>query len=93
MSELFPDAHLGRWHDQPVGPHPQAMYQVVFRPEQFGLIVPWFLLNRRGLTILVHPETGDDYKDHAQHALWLWGDPLLRLDALTDRPIRLAYRT
>ena len=27
-SELFPDARLGRWHDQPVGPHLAAMYQV-----------------------------------------------------------------
>ena len=22
---------LGRWHDQPVGPHPVSMYQVAFR--------------------------------------------------------------
>ena len=32
IGELFPDARLGRWHDQPVGPHPAAMYQVVFGP-------------------------------------------------------------
>lgn len=29
------------------------------------------MLNRRGLTILVHPETGDDLADHSKHALWL----------------------
>jgi aromatic ring-cleaving dioxygenase len=85
IGELFPDARLGRWHDQPVGPHPQAMYQIVFRPDQFGLIVPWLLLNRRGLTILVHPETGDDHKDHAEHALWLGAILPLRLDVLTSR--------
>src|SRR3954471_24660050 len=38
IEEHFPDVRLGRWHNQPVGPHPEAMYQVVFRPEQFGLI-------------------------------------------------------
>jgi len=85
IGELFPDARLGRWHDLPVGPHPQAMYQIVFRPDQFGLIVPWLLLNRCGLTILVHPETGDDYKDHAEHALWLGAILSLRLDVLTGR--------
>jgi aromatic ring-cleaving dioxygenase len=30
----FPDARLGRWHDTPVGPHPQAMYQIVFQPDR-----------------------------------------------------------
>ena len=59
------------------------MHQVVFGPGQFSLIVPWLLLNRRGLTILVHPETGDDYEDHAQHALWLGAILPLRLDAFT----------
>ncbi len=60
---------LGRWHDQPVGPHPQAMYQVAFAPDQFARLVPWLMLNRAALDVLVHPETGDDVADHTQHAL------------------------
>ena len=73
---------MGRWRDEPVGPHPQAMYQVKFQPDEFARIVPWLMLNRSGLAILVHPETGDDYLDHATNALWL-GDKLpLRLDVL-----------
>lgn len=62
---------LGRWHDQPIGPHPKAMYQVIFMPEQFGVIVPWLMLNREGLDILIHPETGDDVGDHRDRSLWL----------------------
>jgi aromatic ring-cleaving dioxygenase len=62
---------LGRWHDRPIGPHPRAMYQVSFLPEEFGKVVPWLMLNRQGLDILVHPETGDDVEDHTNHALWL----------------------
>src|SRR6478672_315219 len=62
---------LGRWHDRPIGPHPRAMYQVSFLPEEFGKVVPWLMLNRQGLDILVHPETGDDVEDHTTHALWL----------------------
>jgi len=62
---------MGRWRDEPVGPHPQPMYQVAFEPAVFAEIVPWLMLNRRGLTVLVHPETGDDVADHEVHPLWL----------------------
>ena len=65
------DVRLGRWRDEPVGPHPRAMYQVVFTPEQFDRIVPWLMLNRAGLVVLIHPITGDDLADHSDHALWL----------------------
>jgi len=40
------------------------------------------MLNRSELTILVHPETGDEYADHLQHALWLGAVLPLRLDVL-----------
>ncbi|HUL10042.1 MAG TPA: DOPA 4,5-dioxygenase family protein [Candidatus Acidoferrum sp.] len=73
---------LGRWHDKPVGPHPVSMYQVAFAVPEFPRLVPWLMLNRESLSILVHPLTGNDYDDHAHHALWL-GAPLpLRLDQL-----------
>jgi len=65
------DVRLGRWHDNPVGPHPKGMYQVVFTLEQFGSVVPWLMLHREGLDVLVHPETGDELADHRDHALWL----------------------
>ena len=29
------------------------------------------MVNREGLDILVHPETGDSVRDHLVHALWL----------------------
>lgn len=65
------DVRLGRWHDKPIGPHPKAMYQVAFLPDQFDKVVPWLMLNHEGLDILIHPETGDDVADHTEHALWL----------------------
>ncbi len=65
------DVELGRWRDEPVGPHPQAMYQVKFAPVEFARIVPWLMLNRGGLTVLVHPDTGDALADHAVNPLWL----------------------
>jgi DOPA 4,5-dioxygenase len=70
IDEKF-DIRMGRWRDDPVGPHPQPMYQVAFEPEQFADIVSWLMLNRDGLTILVHPETGDNFTDHVINSLWL----------------------
>jgi len=79
-------ARLGSWHDAPVGPHPIAMYQVAFASEEFPQLVPWLMLNRGALDVLVHPMTGDAVADHTRHALWL-GTPLpLRLDVLRGSP-------
>ena len=73
---------MGRWREEPVGPHPQAMYQVSFQPCLFGKIVPWLMLNRSDLSILVHPNTESSILDHTKHALWM-GKPLrLRLKKL-----------
>lgn len=76
------DVRLGRWHDQPIGPHPKAMYQVAFSPNQFSEVVPWLMLNHEGLDILIHPETGDDVADHTEHALWLGKKLDLNIDVL-----------
>jgi len=73
---------LGRWHDEPVGPHPASMYQVAFGPEEFARLVPWLMLNRGGLDVLVHPQTGDAYDNHSLHAMWLGTKLLLRLEIL-----------
>lgn len=61
---------LGRWHDRPIGPHARGMYQVAFMPGEFARLVPWLMLNRRGLTILVHPNTGAPKSDHLLYPLW-----------------------
>jgi aromatic ring-cleaving dioxygenase len=85
---------LGRWHDKPVGPHPVSMYQVAFAVEEFPLLVPWLMLHREGLSVLVHPETGNEYDDHANFASWLGTPIALRLDTLRKgaRPRSLSGR-
>lgn len=76
------NAELGRWRDEPVGPHPVPMYQAAFSAGEFPRIVPWLMLNRGSLSVLVHPQTDDAYDDHTIHALWL-GAPLpLRVEGL-----------
>ena len=54
-----------------VGPHPEPMYQVAVDARVFPDLVPWLMLNRRGLTVFVHPETGDSLADHRDHAVWM----------------------
>ena len=76
------ELELGHWHDKPIGPHPLPMYQVSFATSEFARIVPWLMLNRNGLTILVHPNTDDGYRDHAEGALWLGAKLELRFDIL-----------
>jgi aromatic ring-cleaving dioxygenase len=65
------NVQLGSWHDEAVGPHLDAMYQAVFSPDEFAKVVPWLMLHREGLSILVHPSTGDGYGDHMERSLWL----------------------
>ena len=77
---------LGRWRDMPVGPHPQAMYQMAFGVEEFPRLVPWLMLNRGSLVVLVHPLTKDEYEDHAHHALWLGAVLPLKLEVLRHGP-------
>jgi aromatic ring-cleaving dioxygenase len=80
VAAAFPTATLGRWHDAPVGPHPQSMYQIAFPSVLLATLLPWLMLNCDGLTILLHPETRNDYVDHTEHAVWFGADLPLRLD-------------
>ncbi|HMG48119.1 MAG TPA: DOPA 4,5-dioxygenase family protein [Allosphingosinicella sp.] len=77
---------LGTWRDAPVGPHPRAMYQIAFAPDLFGSIVPWLMLNHGALSILVHPNTGDERRDHLDDRIWIGAALPLDETALTEAP-------
>jgi DOPA 4,5-dioxygenase len=63
--------YVGRLIDRPIGPHPTPMFELGFEPADFATVVPWLMLNRNGLSILVHPNTGDARRDHLENSLWL----------------------
>ncbi len=75
---------LGRWREEPVGPHPSSMYQVAFAPDQFDRVVPWLALNHDGLSVLIHPDTGEAVPDHEDRAMWLGKQLPLDIDSLRD---------
>ncbi|HQT65196.1 MAG: aromatic ring-cleaving dioxygenase [Acidocella sp. 20-57-95] len=69
ISERFL-VRLGRWHDVPVGPHTAPMFQVAFLADIFPAFIPWLMLNRQGLPILLHPNTGRVRDDHITNPFW-----------------------
>ncbi len=78
------DITMGRWHEKAVGPHPEWSYQVKFGTDLFAELVPWLMQNRRGLTILVHPNTGNDLADHRDWPIWMGEIPELNLAMFED---------
>lgn len=69
-AQLFP-LKMGRVHERPVGPHPDWSCQLAFGPELIGDVLPWLALNRKGLVVFLHPDTGDDLRDHTEYAIWM----------------------
>jgi DOPA 4,5-dioxygenase len=79
-AQLFP-LQMGRVHQRPVGPHPDWSCQLAFDPQYIGVVLPWLALNRNGLVIFLHPDTGDDLADHTDHAIWMGAVRPLNLSA------------
>jgi len=75
---------IGRFHEKPVGPHPMWSYQLAFAPGDFARVVGWLALNHGTLDVLVHPNTGDELRDHRDSALWIGRSHLLNLAALQE---------
>ena len=75
----------GAFADEPRGPHPVPQFNVIFEASEFQNIVPWLMLNREGLDVLVHPLTESNYDDHSKYALGLGAPVPLKLDRLSSK--------
>jgi len=78
----------GSFSDEPRGPHPISQFNIIFQTGEFQKLVPWLMLNREGLDVLIHPLTESSYDDHSKNALWMGTPVPMRLDILqpTYRP-------
>lgn len=73
---------LGRFHEQPVGPHPQWSFQIAFAPGQLADVAGWLALNHGVLDVFMHPNTGDQLSDHRDCAVWIGRSYTLDLRAV-----------
>jgi aromatic ring-cleaving dioxygenase len=78
----------GGFSDGPAGPHPVSQFNVIFETPEFQHLVPWLMLNRDGLDVLVHPLTDSSYNDHTANAMWLGAPVALKTDILRHAPVR-----
>ena len=77
---------VGRMHRRLVGPHPRWSCQLAFAADDFATVIPWLALNREGLVVFIHPETGDDVTDHTDYAMWMGDFIEIDIDGLS-RPV------
>ncbi|BAU63056.1 hypothetical protein STA3757_04110 [Stanieria sp. NIES-3757] len=73
---------VGRMHHRAIGPHPCWSCQLAFSRNEYVDLLSWLALNRNGLTILIHPLTGNDLKDHTNYASWMGEPQTLKLEVL-----------
>jgi DOPA 4,5-dioxygenase len=64
----------GKIYHEPFMPHLIGSYEVWCAREHFARTYAWFLLNRGNLSVLVHPLTLEEIKDHSDRAVWM-GSP------------------
>jgi len=83
----FPELRIYKFWDKAVGPHPTAMFEVnIFNPHQTGAFFAWLVVNRGPCSVLIHPNTGDGYKDHMELATWMGRPWSLNADKLKRIP-------
>ena len=73
---------VGSIHEDAIGPHPHAMYQVNYNTNIAEEVEE--LLSKTKLDILLHEDTGDDLRDHTEGARWLGNKLTLNLKWLEE---------
>ncbi|KZP13813.1 hypothetical protein FIBSPDRAFT_834722 [Athelia psychrophila] len=76
---------LFRVNTEPMGPHPCGSYEIWVPVESFASVFSYLCLNRGNLSILVHPLTREQRRDHEIRNAWLGPSFPLDLDALPVR--------
>ncbi|KAH9948136.1 DOPA-like domain-containing protein [Amylocystis lapponica] len=72
---------LFRVNTDPIGPHPVGSYEIWCPSESFVSVYSYLCLNRGDLSILVHPLTREERKDHEVRNAWI--GPSFPLDLST----------
>jgi len=62
-----------------VGPHPMPMFEANFGAGILSTVTEWLRSERGCHSVLIHPVTGDDFRDHSE-AVTLWLGERVSLD-------------
>lgn len=71
IADWSSDVVLGSFHFKPVGPHLLPMFTAMFNSPLKVEFTQFLDQHRNELSILIHEDTGDDYRDHTEGAEWL----------------------
>ncbi len=62
---------MSAMHDLLMGPHPFWMFEADFKSENFMTVIQFLSEHRNGLSILIHPLSGNAVLDHTDYAMFL----------------------
>lgn len=79
LFKCFPEA---RWYAKPLGPHTQPMFALEVASSHMEDVYKFMILNRDGLSVLIHPITDNELEDHTTSVGWLGTPVPLDLDKL-----------
>ena len=71
--------------NQPIGPHPLPMFEIDFSGDFFWDAIQLLSQFRDGLSVLIHPLSGNEWEDHTLHAMFLGRRHDLKLEILRGR--------
>ena len=80
LTHHFPNLQLGTMHAEATGPHPLPMFQIRFTQDDFSQVVSWLVMNHQGLSVLIHPDSGEHDWDYDQHSMWLGKQLKIRME-------------
>lgn len=75
---------LNAINNAPRGPHPIGSFETWVPAEALGDVLGWFMLHRGNLSILLHPLTTLEVRDHTSRSMWLGQSMPLDLSALRN---------
>ncbi|KAH6695880.1 dopa 4,5-dioxygenase [Leptodontidium sp. MPI-SDFR-AT-0119] len=83
---------LHRVNTYPIGPHPAGSYEIWVPDSSFSDVYFYLASNRGDLSVLIHPLTSNQRRDHDARAGWLGKPWPIYLDSLPrDGPVPLQY--
>lgn len=71
VAEIPQKVQVGRFHERCVGPHPKWSFQISISNHEFYQVFEWLINNHDVLDIFIHPNTGNEMRDHSHGAVWI----------------------